>query len=147
VFTILGIQTLHLINIKGVSLHCKCLINIFFRKKPIHVESHGVRQFRLDQERPKAHRVGQFVHKRISTFYQWCGTVMFCCGSGYCSDFEKVLVSVPAPFPVPVPIRIQTIFSSFSKTNKLHQILPFQCQKQLISRKLASHFGFFDFVN
>jgi hypothetical protein len=34
--------------------------------KPVHQESFQcVRQFRLNQDRPKAHRVGQNVHKRI----------------------------------------------------------------------------------
>jgi hypothetical protein len=31
----------------------------------------------------------------------------------------------------------------FSKNKKLHKILPFQCQKELISRNLASHFFIF----
>jgi len=56
---------------------------------------------------------------------------MICCGSG--SDLGKVLVLVPAPDP-------DNIKHSFPKTIKLHKILPFQFQNQLISWKAGLSF-------
>jgi hypothetical protein len=60
-------------------------------------------------------------------------------GSG--SSFGKVLIPFPAPAAVPVPVQI--IFSGFRKTNKLHKLLPFECQKQLISQKVGFSFKIF----
>jgi hypothetical protein len=65
---------------------------------------------------------------------------MICCGSGSGSDFRKVLfpvqVSVLAPIPVLVPDP-ENIYHSFPKAKKLHNILPFHFQKQLISHKVG----------
>jgi hypothetical protein len=65
---------------------------------------------------------------------QCCGTVMICCGSD--SDFGKVLVPVPDP---------DNIEQFSEKTKKIPKILPFQCQKQLISQKVGLSFFIFDF--
>jgi hypothetical protein len=51
--------------------------------------------------------------------------------------FRLWKVFVPAPVPVPDP---DIIWHSFPKTKKLHKILTFQCQKQLISQKVGLPF-------
>jgi hypothetical protein len=57
---------------------------------------------------------------------------MVCCGSS--SDFGKVLVPIPVSVPAPDP---RQYLAQFSKNEKLHKILPIQCQKQLLSQKVG----------
>ncbi len=74
-----------------------------------------------------------------------------CCGSGSGSDLGKVLVPFPVPVPaaVPVPALVPvpdsgSILAQFSKyKNKMRNILPFQCQKQLIFQKVGRSFLIF----
>ncbi len=51
---------------------------------------------------------------------------MICFGSG--SDFEKNLIP---------DSRSRQYLAQFPKHKKLHKILPFECQKQLISQKVS----------
>jgi hypothetical protein len=76
---------------------------------------------------------------------------MICCGSSSGSDFGKVFVPVPAP--VPTGSGFGPSFGSrqhlalFSKTEKWHKIVPFQCQNQLISQNVGlSSLIFFSFL-
>ncbi len=68
---------------------------------------------------------------------------MICCGSG--SDFFLVLVLVPAPVPVRLRFwfRSQTISITVTRNRKSNKILPFQCQKQLVSHKVGLSFSIF----
>ncbi len=68
---------------------------------------------------------------------------MICCGTGF--DFGKVFVPIPVPIPVQFRFRFrtQTIFSTVFKKRKFHKVLPFQCQKQLISQKVGLSFLIF----
>jgi hypothetical protein len=64
---------------------------------------------------------------------------MIYCGSGFGSDFEKVLNPVPVPAPVPDTENIEHSFPT--RTKNLYTVLSFSISEALLfPRKLASRF-------